>query len=260
MERMTDRQARLIDIAGVTDVGLKRRHNEDSYLAAPDLGLVVVADGMGGHDKGEVASRLAVDAMSSHMLLRCGDIDAHSRDGLRRQLDLLRDAVAAANRRVFEENAAQGYPEGAGMGTTIVGFYLLHPADHVGVFHVGDSRLYRFRDDSLDQLTRDHTLYQDWLDNGQVGSAPRRNIILRALGPWPQVDAEVSLHRVLSGDILLACSDGLTGLVAPATIAEVLRDTMASGGSLAEAGDQLVELAKLGGGDDNITVVLARCR
>lgn len=255
---MTDRQARLIDIAGVTDVGLKRRHNEDSYLAAPDLGLVVVADGMGGHDKGEVASRLAVETMAGHVLMHAADVATESRDGLRRQLDFLRDAVAAANLRVFEENAAQGYPEGAGMGTTIVGFYLLHPADHVGVFHVGDSRLYRFRDDSLDQLTRDHTLYQDWLDNGQMGNAPRRNIILRALGPWPQVEVEVSLHRVLSGDILLACSDGLTGLVPPATIAEVL--SQATAGDLAAAGAELVDLAKAAGGDDNITVVLARCR
>ena len=248
-----------MDVAGVTDVGLKRRHNEDSFLAAPDLGLVVVADGMGGHDKGEVASRLAVEAMTAHVLKYANTIDSNSRDALRRQLDFLRDAVGAANRRVFEENAAQGYPEGAGMGTTIVGLYMLRPADHIGVFHVGDSRLYRFRDDTLDSLTRDHTLYQEWLDSGQMGMAPRRNIILRALGPWPQIDAEVSLQRVLGGDIFLACSDGLTGLVGAETIAEVLRGA-AAGGDLVQAGEHLIELAKLGGGDDNITVVLARCR
>lgn len=256
---MTDRQPKRLDVAGVTDVGLKRRHNEDSFLAAPDLGLVLVADGMGGHDKGEVASRLAVETMTAHVLRYSTDLDTNSRDGLRRQLDFLRDAVTAANRRVFDENAAQGYPEGAGMGTTIVGLYLLHPADHVGVFHVGDSRLYRFRDESLEQLTRDHTLYQEWLDSGQMGNAPRRNIILRALGPWPQVDAEVSLQRVMSGDLFLACSDGLTGMVEAETIAEVLRDA-AGGGDLAQAGDHLIELAKLAGGDDNITVVLVRCR
>ena len=256
---MTDRPPRNLDIAGVTDVGLKRRHNEDSFLAAPDLGLVVVADGMGGHDKGEVASRLAVETMTAHVLRHSGDVDTSRRDSLRRQLDFLRDAVAAANHRVFEENAAQGYPEGSGMGTTIVGLYLLHPADHVGVFHVGDSRLYRFRDDVLDQLTRDHTLYQDWLDHGQIGNAPRRNIILRALGPWPQIDVEVSLQRVLSGDVFLICSDGLTGMVEPEVMAEVLR-AAAAGGDLAEAGDHLIELAKLAGGDDNITAVLVRYR
>lgn len=256
---MTDRQPKRIDVAGVTDVGLKRRHNEDSFLAAPDLGLVVVADGMGGHDKGEVASRLAVETMTAHVMKHAAAIDTNSRDGLRRQLDFLRDAVAAANRRVYDENAAQGYPEGAGMGTTIVGLYVLRPADHIGVFHVGDSRLYRYRDDGLEQLTRDHTLYQEWLDSGQMGTAPRRNIILRALGPWPQLETDVSLQRVLSGDVYLACSDGLTGMVDAEAIAEVMR-SVAKGGDLAQACDHLVELANQAGGDDNITVVMARCR
>lgn len=256
---MTDRQPSRMDVAGVTDVGRKRRHNEDSLLAAPDLGLIVVADGMGGHDKGEVASRLAVESLVAHMLKHAPAIDVDGNDRLRRQLDLLRDAVNAANRRVFDENAAQGYPEGAGMGTTIVGMYLLHPADHVGIFHVGDSRLYRYRDGALEQLTRDHTLYQDWLDSGQAGTAPRRNVILRALGPWPQLEIDVALDRVLGGDIYLACSDGLTGMVDAEAITQVMREA-AGGGDLAEACGRLVRLANESGGDDNITVVMARCR
>lgn len=256
---MTERLPNRMDVAGLSDVGRKRRHNEDSFLAAPDLGLMVVADGMGGHEKGEVASRLAVDTLAAHMLMNAGRIDTEGRDALRRQLDLVRDAVSAANRRVCEENGAHGLPEGAGMGTTIVGFYLLQPAEHIGVFHVGDSRLYRFRDDSLDQLTRDHTLYQEWLDGGRLGTAPRRNIILRALGPWPQIDVDVSLQRVLSGDLYMACSDGLTGMVDSAAIAQVMGQA-ARDGDLDGACRRLIELANQAGGDDNITVVMARCR
>src|SRR5690606_23951925 len=116
------------------------------------------------------------DAAADYLLEHAGERVAGT-DALARQLAMVRQAVETANRRVCDENAAQGFREGAGMGTTIVGAWMLDPPDHLGIFHVGDSRLYCWRDGPLAQLTRDHTLYQDWLDHGAVGEAPRRNII-----------------------------------------------------------------------------------
>jgi serine/threonine protein phosphatase PrpC len=213
---------------------------------------------MGGHALGEVASRLAADAAADYLLQQAAARPTGP-DALARQLAAVREAVHAANRRVYDENAAQGFREGTGMGTTIVGAWLLEPPDHLGIFHVGDSRLYCWRDGSLTQLTRDHTLYQEWLDHGAEGQAPRRNIILRALGPWAELEVDVGLQRVYSGDIYLACSDGLSGLVDGAAIAAVLADADADG-DLDGACRRLIDMANQAGGDDNITVVLARCR
>lgn len=255
---MTSTPSRRIEFAGRTHVGCKRQLNEDSYRIAEDLSLMVVADGMGGHEKGEVASRVAADGVVE-FLQRRSALDTGGGDAFRRQLELLRDAVGHGNLKVFQENAAQGFPEGVGMGTTIVGARLLRPADHIGVFHVGDSRLYRWRDGELAQLTRDHTLYQDWLDHGRQGVAPRRNIILRALGPWPMVEVEVALHRVYSGDVYLACTDGLSGMVEDSAIAAAL-GALDDGATLDRVCDELIEMANAAGGDDNITVLLARCR
>ncbi len=255
---MTEIPARRMTIAARSDVGRRRKLNEDSHCLDAGLGLMAVADGMGGHDKGEVASRLAAEALLAQLRANAAAVDAGGRDSFRRQLDLLRDAVRAANRRVYDENAAQGYPEGAGMGTTLVGAWLLNPSDHIGIFNVGDSRLYRWRDGGLRQLTRDHTLYQEWLENGRQGAAPRRNIILRALGPWPEIEADLFLERVYSGDVYLACSDGLTGMLDDAEIAGVLAG-LDAGAGLEQACETLVTKANEAGGDDNVTVVLARC-
>lgn len=275
---MTDRLHEQFDVAGLSDVGRKRRLNEDSFGIDRELGLLVVADGMGGHDKGEVASGLAVATITDFLYeydpdsAFDGDDAANASDetvsraardlelaaGHRHQIRAVHAAVKMANTRIFDENRAQGYNEGAGMGTTVVGLWLLDPDDHAAIFHVGDSRLYRFRDGRLSPITRDHTLYQDWLDNGGAGEPPRRNIILRALGPWPEVEVEVQVHPVMAGDIFVICSDGMSGMVTDEEMEKALRGS--AGGDLDAACRHLIEMANEAGGNDNITVILARRR
>lgn len=258
VERTMDPLNRL-EIAGRTDVGRKRRLNEDSHRIVDDLGLIVVADGMGGHDLGEVASRVAADAVADYLVQHAPERSTGGTDAYSQQLGMLREAVEFASRCVYDENRSRGYPEGGGMGTTAVGAWLLQPADHIGFFNVGDSRLYCFRDGEFKQLTRDHTLYQEWLDHGQHGAAPRRNIIIRALGPWPEMEVDIGLYRIYSGDIFLACSDGLSTVANEADIVRVLAEAE-NGGDLDLACQRLIDVANEAGGDDNITAVLARCR
>jgi len=140
------------------------------------------------------------------------------------------------------------------MGTTVVGLWLAPESDRVVIFHAGDSRLYRLRGGEMRQLTRDHSLYQAWLDNGAHGQAPHRNIIVRALGTMADVEPEVSLQPVAEGDLFLLCSDGLSSMVVDDDIAGHLRETP----DLKVITKSLIDLANAKGGHDNITVVLAR--
>ena len=264
---MTDRFANRMDVAALTDVGRKRQLNEDSYRVDSELGLLLVADGMGGHDAGEVASGMAVETVADFLFEY--DPDDLPEDGEspsaqlpaehRTELRAVKAAVESANRRINSENMRKGYREGSGMGTTVVGLFILDSGSAAAVFHVGDSRLYRVRGGQLSQVTRDHTLYQNWLDQGGVGEAPKKNIILRALGPWEQVDVELQVQSLERGDLYLVCSDGLSSLVGDDVIARGLAPA-ANGGDLQEACRTLVDSANAAGGADNITVVLGRCR
>jgi serine/threonine protein phosphatase PrpC len=256
--------------AGLTDVGRMRARNEDSFGIEPDLGLAVVCDGMGGHAGGDIASQTAtatiVDFLAEFApgsgaaagtdidltLAGGGGIDA----AVQNALATVRSAVQMANRRLAALNAERGYPDGRGMGTTVVGTWRLDGSDKLVAFHAGDSRLYRLRGGDLAQLTRDHSLYQVWLDQGSRGPAPQRNIIVRALGTTQEVEPDVSVHGVQADDIYLLCSDGLTGMLPDPAIAAVLRDT--GRGDLNATCRHLVQLANDRGGHDNITVVLSR--
>jgi serine/threonine protein phosphatase PrpC len=153
-------------------------------------------------------------------------------------------------------NRERGLPEGRGMGTTIVGLWLADGLSKGVVFHVGDSRLYRFRDGRLDQITRDHSLYQAWVDSGRSGDPPNRNIIMRALGIVDDVEADISVQEMLAGDIYLLCSDGLNGMVPDDTIIDILAEIELTG--LEPAWRQLIQEANDHGGKDNVTVILAR--
>ena len=223
-----------------SDVGLVRKNNEDAVFVDPGRGLLVVADGMGGHAAGEVASQLTVETISSE-IVPSSSFWPFGRTG--RERDLLITAIRNANGRV-RESASQD--EGRrGMGTTVVVLWLRGSRAHVA--HVGDSRIYRYRRGGLIQLTRDHA----W--PGEEGNL--RNVLTRAIGAEPEVEVDHRLVDVAPGDVFLLCSDGLTRTVDDATIVQALRD--AADGEAATA--KLIELAHGNGAPDNVTVALAYC-
>jgi protein phosphatase len=224
-----------------SDTGRQRRANEDSFFVrAP---LFVVADGMGGAQAGEVASRLAAETFSGGL----------PDDGTSEQR--LESRVREANARIHE--VSQEDRALNGMGTTITAAYL--DGDELALAHVGDSRAYLLRDGELSRLTRDHTLVEELVRRGELteqeaAEHPQRSIITRALGPEPDVEIDLRTHRVQAGDVLLLCSDGLTGMISEDEVADLL----ARAGSLGDAGRALVHAANEAGGRDNITVVLFR--
>jgi protein phosphatase len=242
-----------LDMAGLSDVGLRRELNEDTYEFDLGLGLLVVADGMGGHEAGEIASSIAVETVVS--CIDAASSRLHQTGEMPLAAAMVTDAVLDANRRIHDINLQRGKLAGRGMGTTLVGIWLPVARSLIS-FNVGDSRLYRLRGGRLLQLTRDHTAYEQWLASGGVGQQPGRNVLLRAVGPWPHVEVDVTEHEVRQGDLLLLCSDGLTGMVDDATIEHRLAGSAAE--ALPDVCADLVEMAKANGGLDDITVVLAR--
>jgi len=243
----------------MTDVGRKRKHNEDHVGVAPSLGFAVLADGMGGYNAGEVASAMAVDIVSHHLKeqltkLSQGEIDENT--GLTGESMLIRDAIKAANDAIVQMSRQK--PECKGMGTTVLAavFY----ADRISAAHVGDSRMYRLRDGRLEHVTEDHSLVRENVRRGLLSEHEARNsriknIVTRALGLEAGVEADVVEAAVCAGDIYLMCSDGLTDVVPD----EVIQQTLtASSRNLKKAGKQLIELANDAGGPDNISIILIR--
>lgn len=230
---------RIVEEAGLTDVGRQRHTNEDRYFeSAP---LFAVADGMGGARAGEVASQIAVDEFAARAE---GDGSPEER---------LAEIVRAANRKIYD--LSQSNESHAGMGTTVTA--ALVGRQEVSLGHVGDSRAYRFRDDELERLTQDHSLVEELMRMGKLSpedaeSDPRRSIITRALGPEPDVEVETYTYPARDGDVYLICSDGLTGMVPDERMAEILR----ARSSLAQAAKDLVDDANARGGKDNITVLM----
>jgi serine/threonine protein phosphatase PrpC len=225
-----------------SDVGLLREINEDSGYAGPRL--LVIADGVGGHAAGEVASSVAVGVLA--ML----DEDSPGGD----LLDRLSTAVRTANNHLRDMVA--GDPELSGMGTTVTA--LLRAGSRFGLVHVGDSRGYLLRDGQLQQITRDHTFVQTLVDEGRITAEeadhhPQRNLITNALDGREDVELDLSVRETRAGDRYLLCSDGLSGVVSE----ETLRDTLAAEASTDVAVERLVELALKGGGPDNITAIVA---
>jgi protein phosphatase len=248
-----------IEIAEFTDTGRVREHNEDAVGSNPDIGLMVLADGMGGYNAGEVASGIAVQIVSELAVEGANreereDIDPHS--GMMRQSIVLRDAVYRANKIIFQTAQSQTHCEG--MGTTIVAcmFY----DNKVSIAHVGDSRAYRLRGDAFEQLTLDHSLLQELVDRGfyshdEAQRSTNRNYVTRALGVEPTVEVEVHEHDVLPDDIYLLCSDGLPDMVEDEDIHLTISTFNAS---LDVVGQQLIEMANDHGGRDNVSVMLAQ--
>jgi serine/threonine protein phosphatase PrpC len=250
-----------LEIVSQTDPGLVRSHNEDSVACEPACGLVVLADGMGGYNAGEVASGIAVSVVAteiSHRLQATSPTDRDEATGDEMGISLLRNNIQKANVSIFQ--ASQSQPQYAGMGTTIVSglFY----DNRVAVGHVGDSRMYRLRDETLDVITRDHSLLQEQIDGGIISVEDARlsknkNLVTRAVGIAAEVEPEVHVHDVLVGDIYLLCSDGLNDMVEDEDIQSVL---YAMQGNLPLAAEQLVQIANDNGGRDNVSVILVKIK
>lgn len=248
-----------IEAAGNTHVGMKRNHNEDNYLVLPDEKLFCVADGMGGHSSGEIASKIAVDELAEFFKLTSHDVDAtwpFKMDKARNyDENRLATAIKLANVRIYERASAdQKYK---GMGTTIVSVHFA--SNQAYVAHVGDSRVYSFRGGQLKQVTEDHSLLNDYLKAKkltpeEIEAFPHKNVIVRALGMKDTVQVDVSRFEPQEGDLFLLCSDGLSGMVTDAQIQEVLASTP----ELEQACSRLIELANAAGGNDNVTCILTR--
>ena len=250
-----------IDFAEFSDTGRVRDHNEDAIGSIGEIGLMVLADGMGGYNAGEVASGIAVqivtDLAADGATREARDnIDPHS--GLMRQSIVLRDAIYRSNKIIYQ--TAQSQTNCEGMGTTIVAcmFY----DNKISVAHVGDSRAYRMRAGQLDQVTLDHSLLQELVDRGfyseeEAQRSTNKNYVTRALGVEPTVEVEVHEYEVLPDDIYVLCSDGLCDMVED----EDIHLTISTfNDSLDVVGQQLVDLANDHGGRDNISVMLAQVK
>ena len=229
----------IVSLYARTDIGLVRTNNEDTFLADPERGLAIVADGMGGHAAGEVASKITVETIAES--LKAPDSFWPFGRGLRERTRIF-DAIRLANGRV--RDAATRDATLTGMGTTVVVLWLRGRRAHVA--HVGDSRIYRYRKGGLVQLTRDHS----W--PSEDGSM--RNVLTRAIGAEDRVEIDHRMLDVASGDIFLLCSDGLTRPVGDDGIIRTLHDFKGE-----EASQRLIQLAKDNGAPDNVTVVLAYC-
>ena len=250
--------------AGTSDVGRKRTHNEDAYLLLPEESLYCVADGMGGHASGEVAARIAVEEMAEFFRVTGRDDEAtwpYKMDAaLSYDQNRLVTAVKLANVRIFERAATDQRLKG--MGTTIVAASFPKGGRALLVGHVGDSRAYLWRRGALRQLTEDHSLLNDYkktraLSPEEIQAFPHKNVIVRALGMRDVVDVDLFEEPLEDGDVVLLCSDGLSGLVPDAVMAEAIR---ANVGDLKLAAQVLVDEANAAGGTDNVTCVLAQAR
>jgi protein phosphatase len=250
-----------IEAAGVSDTGRRRAANEDFICLDPQVFFALLADGMGGHEHGAMASKMALDIISDcldpDLLLQdAGDptvlnvAEPPEISGLRRVVHL---AVSRANEAIYGKNTAMGLSRF--MGTTLVG--LMFPGgDNALWFHSGDSRLYRLRQGVLEILTRDHSARAAWENQGKIGPEPRRKAITRAIGPKENGYADIGWGKIRPGDIFLMCSDGLTDMVND----EGIRRILSRGGDLRVVAGELVEAANMAGGKDNISVIVCGCK
>ncbi len=243
----------------LSDTGRVRDHNEDAIGCVQDIGLWVLADGMGGYNAGEVASGIAVKTIIDLVAEACqreNRADIESGTGYMRQTIVLRDAIHRANKIINQ--TAKSQPQCEGMGTTLVA--CLFYDNRVSIAHVGDSRLYRMRDNRFEQITMDHSLLQELVDRGfysqeEASRSTNRNYVTRALGVEPSVEVEVQEIDVLKGDFILMCSDGLPDMVED----EDIHLTISTfNNNIDTIGQQLIKLANDNGGRDNVSVILVR--
>ena len=260
----------------MTDVGNVRPSNEDNFYIDRELGLLAVADGMGGHEAGEVASSDALMSMAEFIRASAAREPGDAVPGFKPStydpaqsdpysdwdhstsaaMTTLHGAVEFANARMYQTNRNNRHGEGSGMGTTLTGIWQPLPDGPQFVFHVGDTRLYRFRNGRLAQMTRDQTMYQKAVEAGVLHNLPGRNLLLQALGPSSGVRPALHMQTTEPGDLYLLCSDGLHGACPDEQIAELL----AASTDLETTCAELIDTAKRNRSRDNITVVLLQCK
>ncbi len=247
-----------LKLVGETDIGKVREHNEDTIAFDPEIGLLVVADGMGGYNAGEVASGIAVKTIVNLVHESVEREDQRINDpatGMSRSSIILRDAIHRANKIIYQ--TARTQPQCEGMGTTVVSALFFD--NKMAVAHVGDSRLYRLRSDKFEQVTMDHSLLQELVDRGfysaeEAQRAANKNYVTRALGVEPNVEVEVQEVPVQKGDFYVLCSDGLSDMVEDDDIHLTISTF---GANLDTVAKQLIQLSNDNGGRDNISVVMA---
>jgi protein phosphatase len=240
-----------LELAACTDCGRVRPNNEDCVATVPEIGLAVLADGMGGHNAGEVASEMAVRSTTQSIL---ADWPAGRTPQAASAESVLVAAIEGANDEILR--AASSQRRYQGMGTTVVAV-LWHGA-RVSIAHVGDSRAYRLRDGQLALLTRDHTSVRERFEKGlmtleQTRTAPNRNVLTRAVGIEPEVEVEVGTHDVLPRDVYLLCSDGVHDMLSDRSIEQILGE-----GPAPAAAEALLRAANAAGGLDNASAIVAR--
>jgi serine/threonine protein phosphatase PrpC len=245
---------------GMTDIGRRRQQNEDAFLRNDDLRLFIVADGMGGHASGEVASKMAAETVGE-FYQRTKDEEATWPYKVDRSLSYIENrlvcGIKLANFRIYE--AANRDIRYKGMGTTIVAAMI--KGDKIYLAHVGDSRCYRIRGPKIEQLTRDHSLLEDYkeakpdMTDEEQRNFPHKNVITRALGMRDTVQVDVKPHQIVDGDYYVMCSDGLSGMVEDDQIREIIQKTK----TLERVVEELVDQANRAGGTDNITTLVLQC-
>ncbi len=248
--------------AGNTNVGMKRTHNEDNLCVVAEENLYMVADGMGGHAAGEVASQMAVETVADFFRETSKDEDItwpyKMEKGRRYEENRLAAGIKLSNLRIHEMGVQN--PEKKGMGTTIVALFFSGNIAYVG--HVGDSRIYRLRGDELSQVTEDHSLLNDYikmkdLTPQEIENFPHKNVIVRALGMKSTVQVDVAHEEPQDGDVYMLCSDGLNGMITDKVIREIMIEHR---GELEACCEKLIQSANEAGGNDNVTVVVVEVR
>lgn len=237
---------------GLTDIGLVRQNNEDVWSSEPQVGLYVIADGMGGHQAGEIAARETVKALCKAVKLKIPTLEANTISDVS---SFLKRAVIHVNGVVYKLGRTK--PELRGMGTTLC--CLLFHSKGLAFAHVGDSRIYRLRGNKFEQLTKDHSLFRELVDKGQLNEEQitdflYKNIITKAMGTEPKIEPTVATKRVNDGDIYLMCTDGLSDLLASEEMSKIITSAL----TIEEAAQNLIAAANDKGGRDNVTVVIAK--
>ncbi|MCW8929729.1 MAG: protein phosphatase 2C domain-containing protein [Gammaproteobacteria bacterium] len=238
---------------GLTDTGRARKHNEDNIRLNPENTLFILADGMGGHQAGEVASKMAADIVENALIQHSNSTNSSHNDVEFPELSAVTTAIEKTNVSINKANNERGLREGKGMGTTIVGCWYLPEKKMSVIFNVGDSRAYSYYKQELTQISTDHSLLQLWKDKCFEGDEPPANVLTKALGPYPEVAPDVSLYPAKKGEKILLCSDGLTTMVSDEKVLDMLIQYEHSPEKLPE---QLVIEANLAGGEDNISIIL----
>ena len=250
----------IVSFSAKSDLGLKRKVNEDSFLADENIGLFMVLDGIGGHLAGEVASKLGLNTIKKNVIRSIKNKPLADNQNLSREVQILNESLMLANQVIYE--AANSQPEYFGMGTTVAS--LLLGRENIAIAHVGDSRIYLIRENSIERLTEDHSLVMEQFKRGIISAqeaekSEMKNIITRALGAEELLTPTVDELIPFNNDLFLICSDGLTDLV---TDDELLEIILKSRHVLDQAAQNLIDKANEKGGKDNITAILVniKCR